>query len=90
MPNGTDTYDTAVRGVEMGAFIMNTDADLSSYHNAMSGNSSTFAKEYVGIVWPGYTYFPDWWAENTQKWWTEAFKNMTAYMDFDGCVRIAL
>lgn len=72
IPNGTDRYDTAARGVEMGAFIMNDALD------SKPGN------EYVGIVWPGYTYFPDWWAENTPAWWTEAFRNMSAYMDFDG------
>ncbi|KII83963.1 glycoside hydrolase family 31 protein [Plicaturopsis crispa FD-325 SS-3] len=31
--------------------------------------------EYVGQVWPGYTVFPDWFANNTQKWWTEALTN---------------
>lgn len=88
MPNGTDKYDTAVRGVELGAYIMNSGADLASYPNGSgasdSGNTSTAVKEYVGIVWPGYTYFPDWWAENVQEWWTEAFRNMSSFMDFDG------
>ncbi|KAK7054983.1 hypothetical protein VNI00_003446 [Paramarasmius palmivorus] len=31
--------------------------------------------EHVGIVWPGYTVFPDWFAPNTQDWWSEALKN---------------
>ncbi|ESK96883.1 alpha-glucosidase [Moniliophthora roreri MCA 2997] len=31
--------------------------------------------EHVGIVWPGYTVFPDWLAPATQAWWTEALKN---------------
>ncbi|TBU42736.1 glycosyl hydrolases family 31-domain-containing protein [Dichomitus squalens] len=30
---------------------------------------------YIGQVWPGYTVFPDWFAENTEAVWTEAFKN---------------
>ncbi|KAJ6468608.1 glycosyl hydrolases family 31-domain-containing protein [Mycena vitilis] len=34
--------------------------------------------EYVGQVWPGYTVFPDWFAENTLSWWTEALKNWSA------------
>lgn len=90
VPNGTDVYDTATRGVELGVFMMNTAQDLDSYPGNTSFNSthtgpnSTFVKEYVGIVWPGYTYFPDWWANNTQQWWTEAFKNMSEFMDFDG------
>ncbi|TFK48006.1 hypothetical protein OE88DRAFT_1665015 [Heliocybe sulcata] len=31
--------------------------------------------EYIGQVWPGYTAFPDWFANNTQQWWTEALRN---------------
>ncbi|KZT00896.1 glycoside hydrolase family 31 protein [Laetiporus sulphureus 93-53] len=31
--------------------------------------------EYVGQVWPGYTVFPDWFANNSQAFWTEALKN---------------
>ncbi|KAL5534874.1 hypothetical protein ACEPAG_1339 [Sanghuangporus baumii] len=31
--------------------------------------------EYVGQVWPGYTVFPDWFANGTQAWWTDAFRN---------------
>ncbi|KAJ8689619.1 hypothetical protein PTI98_012506 [Pleurotus ostreatus] len=34
--------------------------------------------EYVGQVWPGYTVFPDWFANNTEKWWTDALRNWTA------------
>ncbi|KAF8587489.1 glycoside hydrolase family 31 protein [Ramaria rubella] len=31
--------------------------------------------EYVGQVWPGYTVFPDWFANNTQQYWTDALTN---------------
>ncbi|KAF5391185.1 hypothetical protein D9757_003120 [Collybiopsis confluens] len=31
--------------------------------------------EYIGQEWPGYTVFPDWFANATQQWWTEALKN---------------
>ncbi|KAF9067846.1 glycosyl hydrolases family 31-domain-containing protein [Rhodocollybia butyracea] len=31
--------------------------------------------EYIGKVWPGYTVYPDWFANATQQWWTEALKN---------------
>ncbi|KAF4566163.1 hypothetical protein EYR36_011578 [Pleurotus pulmonarius] len=34
--------------------------------------------EYVGQVWPGYTVFPDWFANNTERWWTDALRNWTA------------
>ncbi|KAF8547986.1 glycoside hydrolase family 31 protein [Imleria badia] len=32
---------------------------------------------YLGQVWPGYSAFPDWFAGNTQAWWTEALMNWT-------------
>ncbi|KAI0076562.1 hypothetical protein K474DRAFT_1755437, partial [Panus rudis PR-1116 ss-1] len=31
--------------------------------------------EYIGQVWPGYTVFPDWFGNNTQRYWTEALRN---------------
>ncbi|EJF58514.1 hypothetical protein DICSQDRAFT_172868 [Dichomitus squalens LYAD-421 SS1] len=31
--------------------------------------------QYLGQVWPGYTVFPDWFANNTQSFWTEALRN---------------
>ncbi|KAH7100202.1 glycosyl hydrolases family 31-domain-containing protein [Auriculariales sp. MPI-PUGE-AT-0066] len=40
--------------------------------------------EYVGQVWPGYTVYPDWFAENAQSWWTEALRNWTSDVDFAG------
>jgi alpha-glucosidase len=39
---------------------------------------------YIGDVWPGYTVFPDWLANNTQGWWTEGFRNFSQIADFDG------
>ncbi|KAG6370671.1 glycoside hydrolase family 31 protein [Boletus reticuloceps] len=32
---------------------------------------------YIGEFWPGYTAYPDWFAENTQAWWTDALTNWT-------------
>ncbi|GJE89250.1 glycoside hydrolase family 31 protein [Phanerochaete sordida] len=34
--------------------------------------------EYIGQVWPGYTVFPDWFAPNTQQYWTQALANWSA------------
>lgn len=82
VPNGTDKYDPAARGVEAGVFITNPETELGALQD--NETNSAFVKEYIGIVWPGYSYFPDWWAENTQAWWTEAFKNMSMFMDYDG------
>lgn len=41
--------------------------------------------EYVGQVWPGYTVFPDWFANNTQRYWTEALRNWSnSGVEFSG------
>ncbi|KAH7304269.1 family 31 glycoside hydrolase [Stachybotrys elegans] len=34
---------------------------------------------YEGVVWPGPSYFPDWFHPNSQEYWTEQFANF-----FDG------
>ena len=39
---------------------------------------------YIGDVWPGYTVFPDWLANNTQSWWTEGFRNFSQIANFSG------
>ena len=44
------------RGVEAGAFIKNWNGDGTPYE---------------GVVWPGRTVFPDWFAQNTTQWWTD-------------------
>ncbi|OCH87271.1 hypothetical protein OBBRIDRAFT_736445 [Obba rivulosa] len=41
--------------------------------------------EYIGQVWPGYTVFPDWFADNTVEYWTEALRNWSASgVEFSG------
>ncbi|CAL1697161.1 unnamed protein product [Somion occarium] len=41
--------------------------------------------EYIGQVWPGYTVFPDWFAKDTQQYWTEALRNWSqSGIDFSG------
>lgn len=39
---------------------------------------------YVGQVWPGYTLFPDWFAPNTQQWWTTHIKAFLDDVPLDG------
>ncbi|TIC03625.1 hypothetical protein E3Q18_00081 [Wallemia mellicola] len=39
--------------------------------------------EYIGQVWPGYTVFPDPYAENVGKWWTESFQKFFQEIPFD-------
>ncbi|WVQ77438.1 hypothetical protein IAR50_007124 [Cryptococcus sp. DSM 104548] len=40
--------------------------------------------EYVGAVWPTWAVFPDFFHPNMQQVWTEAFKNLSDVVDFDG------
>ncbi|TFY57478.1 hypothetical protein EVG20_g8535, partial [Dentipellis fragilis] len=40
---------------------------------------------YIGQVWPGYTVFPDWFANKTEEYWAEALNNWTAEgVEFSG------
>ncbi|KAI0233712.1 hypothetical protein L0F63_002149 [Massospora cicadina] len=39
---------------------------------------------YVGQVWPGYTVFPDWFAKNTQQWWTQHIATFMRDVAVDG------
>ncbi|CCG84334.1 protein of unknown function [Taphrina deformans PYCC 5710] len=54
-----------------------------SYHPYYTGlEQDTFLKNpdgtvYYGDVWPGYTAFPDWLAENTTRWWYDSMENFT-------------
>ncbi|KAK3713394.1 hypothetical protein LTR37_008586 [Vermiconidia calcicola] len=40
--------------------------------------------EYIGAVWPGYTVFPDWRAEESVSWWTDALQMHHNDMPWDG------
>ncbi|KAF9067849.1 glycosyl hydrolases family 31-domain-containing protein [Rhodocollybia butyracea] len=57
---------------------------------SLNPDTGTFVKnpdgsEYIGQVWPGYTVFPDWFANTTQQWWTEALGNWsTGGVEFSG------
>lgn len=39
---------------------------------------------YYGQVWPGYTAFPDWFAPNTQKWWSRNIGKFLGKLPLDG------
>lgn len=45
-----------------------------------NANGST----YIGQVWPGYTYFPSWFSNNTQDWWSEGIANFSKLVNFSG------
>lgn len=44
-----------------------------------------FGKEpYLSQVWPGETYFPDWFAPNAQSYWSAQFKDFFDLVAYDG------
>ena len=40
--------------------------------------------EYIGEVWPGYTVFPDWLAEESVAWWTDSLVDWQKKLPVDG------
>ena len=40
--------------------------------------------EYIGAVWPGYTVFPDWRAQEAVAWWTDAMVDHHRRSPWDG------
>ncbi|KAH9900330.1 glycosyl hydrolases family 31-domain-containing protein [Epithele typhae] len=40
--------------------------------------------EYLGQMWPGYTVFVDWFANNSQLVWSEAIANWSTSVNFSG------
>ncbi|KAH9911567.1 glycosyl hydrolases family 31-domain-containing protein [Epithele typhae] len=40
--------------------------------------------EYLGQMWPGYTVFMDWFANNSQLVWSEAIANWSTSVNFSG------
>ena len=35
---------------------------------------------FKGVVWPGVTVYPDWFAPQTPAWWTDEFKRCVLQM----------
>lgn len=69
--------------------IYMADNNYSSYQNAIELN--IFVKDllgkdnYLAQVWPGPVHFPDWFAENTTKYWeSELARFYEESMQFDG------
>ncbi|KAI4729283.1 alpha-glucosidase [Aureobasidium sp. EXF-10728] len=57
--------------------------NYSAFHNGVEANA--FLKRsngsiYQGVVWPGVTVFPDWFANSTQEYWNNEF---TTFFDAD-------
>lgn len=61
-------YNTLVTGLDQNVFVK----DLNG------------VDPYLGQVWPGPTYYPDWFSENTTYWWTNELKNFHNMAEYDG------
>jgi alpha-glucosidase len=62
----SNPYDALVKGLEQDVFIKDT----------------TGEKLFMGQVWPGNTYFPDWFASNATSYWKDQlvrFHDLVAY-----------
>jgi alpha-glucosidase len=63
-----EAYPAYVRGLEQNVFI----------------KDMTNTQPYLGQVWPGPTYFPDWFAENATSWWVNELVEFQALAAYDG------
>lgn len=72
--------------VDPGIFV--EDADYSAYTRGLEQNvfmTDLYGSDpYLGQVWPGATYFPDWFATNTTSYWTSEFQQFHDLVAYDG------
>ncbi|KAG2204032.1 hypothetical protein INT47_007026 [Mucor saturninus] len=40
--------------------------------------------DFIGMVWPGYTVFPDWWHPNATEYWTKEIVDWVSLIGLDG------
>ncbi|SMY23307.1 unnamed protein product [Zymoseptoria tritici ST99CH_1A5] len=76
--------------VDSAIYIPNPDNASDAYSVYTDGNdrgvflSNPDASQYIGSVWPGYTVFPDWHANESVAWWTDSMKAHYANIPWDG------
>ncbi|KAG9311232.1 glycoside hydrolase family 31 protein [Chiua virens] len=75
--SGLISIDIPIVDVGLGVTVNATDVvtPLTLYRDTFIKNPD--GSLYIGEVWPGYSVWPDWFAENTLAWWTEALMNWT-------------
>ena len=42
---------------------------------------------FIGEVWPGYCFYPDWFHPNSTKWWSHEISAYTEDIQLDGIVK---
>lgn len=66
--------------VDSAIYIPNPNNASDNYSVYTDGNdrgvflNNPDGSQYIGAVWPGYTVFPDWQANDTVAWWTDHMK----------------
>ncbi|USW49247.1 Putative glycoside hydrolase family 31, galactose mutarotase-like domain superfamily [Septoria linicola] len=76
--------------VDSAIYIPNPDNASDAYSIYTDGNDrGVFLKnpdgsQYIGSVWPGYTVFPDWQAEQAVSWWTDSMLSHYKNVPWDG------
>lgn len=76
--------------VDSALYIPNPNNASDNYSIYTDGNDrGVFLKnpdgsQYIGSVWPGYTVFPDWHAEQAVPWWTDSLLSHYKNVPWDG------
>jgi alpha-glucosidase len=76
--------------VDSAIYHPNPDNATDAYATYDRGNNSGVflqnpdGSQYIGAVWPGYTVFPDWHADQSVPWWVNEMVNWYKDISFDG------
>ena len=76
--------------VDSALYIPNPNNASDNYSIYTDGNdrgvflNNPDGSQYIGNVWPGYTVFPDWHAEQAVPWWTDSMKEHHDKISWDG------
>jgi len=77
--------------LDAGIYIPGNQTNLypnySAYHDGHDSDlfiKDKDGKEYIGMVWPGFTVWPDWFHNESQSYWNDQIVDWYKKMPFDG------
>jgi alpha-glucosidase len=76
--------------VDSAIYIPNPNNASDAYSVYTDGNdrgvflNNPDGSQYIGSVWPGYTVFPDWHANESVSWWTDSMQAHYKNIPWDG------
>ena len=76
--------------IDSAIYVPNPVNESDAYQTYNRGNASNSymlnpdGTTYIGAVWPGYTVFPDWLAENSHAWWADEMIRWHNSIAYDG------